>query len=114
MSLELFTATQKTPASDVKKLGWRGVMLAVRRFGKVVVTNHNQPEAVILSIAEYQAMALALRALEERNDSALETLRERFDLRLAALEAPDAGERLRAAMDGAISLDGQVKAGASY
>ena len=36
------------PASDVKKRGWRGVMRTLVKDGAVVVTNHDEPEAVIL------------------------------------------------------------------
>ena len=52
LRLETVEDLPRTPASDVKKLGWRGVMKAVGLRGKVVVTNHNQPDAVILPIAE--------------------------------------------------------------
>ena len=104
----------RTPASDVKKLGWRGVMKSVSRSCKVVVTNHNQPEAVILSIGEYATLMQALQAADAQNESALDQLRHRFDERLASLQAPDAGERLRAMMRGPARLEGRVKAGASY
>lgn len=114
MSLEALTELPQTPASDLKKLGWRGVMRTVGRVGKVVVTNHSAPEAVILSIAEYDAMAQALQALARRDDVALERLRQRFDQRLAALKAADAGARLRAVLEHADSLAGEVKVGASF
>ncbi|RCS28843.1 hypothetical protein DEO45_14165 [Rhodanobacter denitrificans] len=39
-------ARRKIPASDVKKLGWRGVMRDVQKSGRVVATNHDAPEAV--------------------------------------------------------------------
>ena len=51
LSLDTLDDLPRTPASDVKKLGWRGVMKSLGSIGKVVVTNHNQPEAVILSAA---------------------------------------------------------------
>ena len=31
----------RVPASDVKKLGWRGVMKALASKGKVTVTHHD-------------------------------------------------------------------------
>lgn len=102
------------PASDVKKLGWRGVMQAVGREGKVVVTNHRTPEAVILSVAEYDAIRQALRAANAAQEPALDALRRRFDERLASLQAPDASQRLRELMERPAHLDGQVKAGESY
>ncbi len=103
-----------TAASDVKKLGWRGVMKTIGRRGKVVVTNHSEPEAVILSVQEYDAIMRALRDADSRNESVLDVLRERFDERLASLQAVDAGERLRAVIRGPARLDGKVKAGASH
>lgn len=104
----------RTPASDLKKLGWRGVMKSVSRAGRVVVTNHNQPEAVILSIEEYGTLMQALQTADAQSESALDQLRHRFDERLASLQAADAGERLRAMMRGPATLKGKVKAGATY
>lgn len=102
------------PASDVKKLGWRGVMQTVGREGKVVVTNHRMPEAVILSVAEYDAIRQALRAADAAQEPALDALRRRFDERLASLQAPDAGARLRGLLDQPARLDGLLKAGESF
>lgn len=113
LKLDALDALPRTPASDVKKLGWRGVMKTVARGGKVVVTNHNTPEAVILSADEYAAILQALDAAGAAQRSALDTLRTRFDARLATLQADDAGARLRAAMRGPARLRGKVKAGAT-
>lgn len=104
----------RTPASDVKKLGWRGVMRAVGRKGKVVVTNHDEPEAVILSVEDYAAIVRALHEAGDRSEQALDALRARFDERLASLRAADAGSRLRGVMRGPAKLGGKVKAGASH
>ncbi len=104
----------RTPASDVKKLGWRGVMKAVARTGRVVVTNHNQPEAVILSVDDYDAVMRALQQASANDDALLEALRRRFDDRLASLRDADAGARLRKVMRGPARLRGKVKAGASH
>ena len=107
-------ALPRTPASDVKKLGWRGVMREVGRSGSVVVTNHDRPEAVILSLDEYRALVLAAEASLRSSHSALDTLRHDFDERLAALAAPDAGERLRDVFGQSPALGGQVRAGQGY
>ena len=104
----------RTPASDVKRLGWRGVMKSVGQSGKVVVTNHNQPEAVILSAAEYDLILQALQAAAAKDGDALERLRHRFDQRLASLQVDDAGERLRALMSEPAHLDGQARAGSGH
>ncbi|MBS0598992.1 MAG: type II toxin-antitoxin system Phd/YefM family antitoxin [Burkholderiaceae bacterium] len=107
-------ALPRTPASDVKKLGWRGVMRAVGREGRVLVTNHDQPEAVILSPDEYQRLVQAAESAQARQQDALQALRQRFDERLAALAADDAGARLLAAFAQPATLDGQVKAGQTH
>ena len=107
-------ALPRTPASDVKKLGWRGVMRTVGREGRVLVTNHDQPEAVILSTDEYQRLVQAAAANLGRQDDALDALRRQFDERLAALAEPDAGTRLREVFGQAPALDGQVRAGQTH
>lgn len=114
LKLDTIEDLPRTQASAVKKLGWRGVMKAVNRAGRVVVTNHNEPEAVILSAQEYGTILQALRKAESRNQSALDELRDRFDERLASLQAADAGDRLRSLMRGPAKLGGKVKVGASH
>ena len=113
LKLDALETLPRTPASDLKKLGWRGVMRAVGKRGKVLVTNHNQPEAVIVPAEEYAAILEALAQAPAR-DPILDELRRRFDERLASLRAPDAGERLRAAMKAPVRLKGRVKAGTGY
>lgn len=114
LKLDAIEDLPRTPASDVKKLGWRGVMKAIGRKGKVVVTNHNEPEAVILSAEEYDAILRALNEAESKNASALDALRQRFDERLAVLRTEDAGDRLHSVMRGPAKLGSKVKAGASH
>lgn len=101
----------RTPASDLKKLGWRGVMNKVQANGKVVVSNHDAPQAVILSIAEYERMVDALQRASERTQPALDALRERFDRRLASLQTAKSGDDLRALMTRPAALNGKLKAG---
>ncbi|THF63432.1 type II toxin-antitoxin system prevent-host-death family antitoxin [Pseudothauera rhizosphaerae] len=114
LRIDALDTLPRTPAADVKKHGWRGVMKTVGSKGKVLVTNHNEPEAVILSTAEYTAMVQALTEAQTASASALETLRRRFDQRLAALRADDAGERLRALIRQPATLGGKVKAGTGH
>jgi prevent-host-death family protein len=104
----------QTPATDVKKLGWRGVMKSVARSGMVVVTNHNEPEAVILSVQEYVAIKTALHEAANRAEPALDALRQRFDERLATLQQADAGKRLRKLMQSPARIDGKVRAGTGF
>jgi len=102
------------PASSVKRDGWRGVMRTVTEKGRLVVTNHRAPEAVILSIEEYRKLMNELAAARQATPDPLQALRQQFDQRLASLQADDAGERLRALMRAPATLDGQVKAGTGY
>ena len=98
----------QTPASDVKKLGWRGVMKVVARSGKVVVTNHNQPEAVILPVEEYTRLLNLLRDAAARDEAALDALRRKFDERLACLNEPGTGDKLISIFDKPFRYDGKI------
>ena len=99
------------PATEVKKQGWRGVMRAVAPQGKLAITHHNELEAVIVSAKEWARIAEVLAKAESEAHASLEALRQRFDERLAALAAPDAGDRLRAIMQSPARLEGDLKAG---
>jgi PHD/YefM family antitoxin component YafN of YafNO toxin-antitoxin module len=101
-------------ASDLKKLGWRGMMLTLRSKGRVVVTNHDEPEAVIMPAAEYDAFMQVVRQAEAKAESTLATLRADFDERLSVLNTENAAVRLRATMRGRTKLGGKVKAGMRY
>ena len=107
-------ALPRVPASDVKRRGWRGVMWTLREEGAVLVTNHDRPEAVILTADVYADLLDRAQQSESRVESDLALLRRRFDDRLAALAKPDAGDRLRSVMRGPAKLRGKVKAGKTY
>ncbi len=64
----------RTPASDLKKLGWRGMMNVLRTKGKLVVTNHDEPEAVIIPVAEYDAIMQLVEQSEAQTESTLAAL----------------------------------------
>lgn len=113
-TLDPLSALPRAPASDVKKHGWRGIMRAVSERGKVLITNHDTPEAVILSTREYAALVQAAQAASVDPVDPLQALRRRFDERLAALAEDDAGDRLRALMDKPVRLEGKVRAGPGY
>ena len=104
----------RTPASDLKKLGWRGVMNALRSKGKLLVTNHDEPEAVIISVAEYDALMLLVEQAEAQTESALAGLRQSFDERLSVLQGRSAATRLQSTIRGRTKLGGKVKAGSGY
>mgnify|MGYP000903314194 CR=1 FL=1 len=105
----------QTPASDVKKLGWRrGIMAAVHREGKVIVTNHGRPEAVVLSLEDYDEMLADAEIGRARRQADLETLRRQFDERLQALLEPGAGDKFDALFDAPLDLGGRIIAGQNF
>ena len=99
------------PASQVKRRGWRGVMRTLGTEGVVLVTNHGEPEAVILPPDAYASLLERIEQAEPRIEDDLEALRRRFDERLAALLEAGSGARLRAVMGEGARLGGKVKAG---
>ena len=88
-------------------------MRSVDSTGRLLMTNHDQPEAVILSLQEYRLLTeQAARAQRDSQDK-LDSLSRAFDGELAVLQQPDAGERLRSAFDAPLGLNGEVVAGRS-
>lgn len=104
----------RTPASDLKKLGWRGMMNTLRSKGKLLVTNHDEPEAVIIPVAEYDALMQIVEQSEAQAESALAGLRKSFDERLAVLQDRSTAARLQSTIRGRAKLSGKVKAGSGY
>lgn len=105
---------QRKPVSDVKREGWRGVMKDVGTAGKLLMTNHDQPEAVILSVQEFRRLSdLAENALREQ-ERKLQALSQAFDAELAVLKQADAGSRLRQAFAAPLALKGKVIAGRGF
>lgn len=104
----------QVPAADVKKRGWRGLMREVEAGGTLVVTNHAEPEAVIVPIEEYSRLLTVVKQAEAQAEAELDTLRRQFDARLAVLNAPTAGDRLRRVLQTAPKLRGKVKAGSGH
>ena len=88
-------------------------MRCVDSTGRLLMTNHDQSEAVILSLQEYRLLTeKAARAQRDSQDK-LDSLSRAFDGELAVLQQPDAGERLRSAFDSPLGLNGEVVAGRS-
>ncbi|MGE8233658.1 MAG: type II toxin-antitoxin system prevent-host-death family antitoxin [Stenotrophomonas sp.] len=79
---------EKTPASDVKAKGWPDLMRKVARLGAVVVTNHNHPQAVVVSAEEYQRLVTQAAGVTEAAQRAqsLKQLQAEFDAHLAVLD----------------------------
>jgi len=105
---------ERKPVSDVKREGWRGIMRSVDAAGKLLMTNHDQPEAVILSLREYRLLTELAERTQRENQGKLERLSRAFDAELAVLQQPDAGDRLRQAFGAPLALNGEVIAGRSF
>lgn len=101
-------------ASGIDGPGWRAITKAVGDQGKVVVIHDDEAVAVVFSVAEYESVRHALQQADSAREAMLAALRRRFDERLVPLQAPDAGNRLRALMRSPARLGGKVKAGARY
>jgi PHD/YefM family antitoxin component YafN of YafNO toxin-antitoxin module len=86
----------------------------LRSKGKLVVTNHDEPEAVIIPVAEYNAIMQLVEQSEAQAESALAGLRRTFDERLSVLQGRSAATRLQSTMRGPAKLGGKVKAGSGY
>ena len=109
-----FAQLRRTPVSDVKRFGWRGVMKSVGAAGKLLMTNHDRPEAVILSLQEYRLLTELAESALRANQHKLRALTQAFDADLAVLKHADAGIRLRQAFGAPLALKGKVIAGRSY
>lgn len=104
----------RAPASDLKKRGWRAMMNSLHRDGKLLITNHNEPQAVIIAAADYAELMRRVEGSHARLESALEGLKQSFDQRLSSLQDIRAAARLRSIIKAPVKLRGKVKAGASF
>ena len=100
-------------ASLVEEHGWAGVAQALSSEGQVVIMDGDEPEAVVLSVAEYVRLTNAAPPEGAAIDP-LQTLRERFDAQLACLKEAGTAEILLAIMDKPCELNGQVIVGEGY
>ncbi len=80
-------------ASRIEIEGWPCVKSVLSQSGRVAIIDDGKVTAVVLSIAEYK------RLRPDDRSNGLAALRRRFDARLAALNEPEAGDRLHSVMD---------------
>ena len=84
-------APDRVSATDAKnKFG--EVLDSVMQGGMVLITKHETPKAVLLSIEEYGALS---RAMQTR----LDTLNDEFDALLARMQTAKARARMKAAFN---------------
>jgi hypothetical protein len=102
-------------ASDIKRLGWRGVLERARQNkGQLTVTNHARAEGVILTHEAYTDLLRKAAEQDSAVERALLDLRARFDERLTDLRGKSGANKLRAAIRSPAKLHGKVKAGQSH
>jgi hypothetical protein len=100
-------------ASQVKNK-WGDLVRLVRELGSVAVTNHSAVEMVLLNAAIYRQLVKEVRALNAREQLVLDELAARFNARLAALQQPDAGQKMQELFAAKGKLIRRAKAGASF
>lgn len=84
-------ATSSVTATDVKNEFGR-VLEKVIQGGTVVITKHDEPKAVLISVNEFNALSNANRVK-------LDTLSDEFDALLARMQTPAARTGMKAAFD---------------
>jgi len=100
-------------ASQVKNK-WGELVRLVQQLGSVAVTNHSAVEMVLLRAATYRQLTQEISALNAREQVVLDELTHRFDSHLAALQRPDAAQKLNAVFAARGKLKQRPKAGASF
>jgi prevent-host-death family protein len=77
-------------ATDAKKQFGRVLDMGLRRGGAVIITKHDAPKAIILSMDEFNALAKA-------TERTLDTLSADFDAMLARMQTPRTRAQMKAA-----------------
>jgi len=103
-----------TTATALKDKGWRRVMADVRREGRLLVTHHDTPQAVILPPEEYERLARLAQEAADRRNTRIEALKMRFRKELECLQEPGVDEIFDKLMLNPSKLGGRVIAGEGY
>ena len=101
------------PSSELENESWKSLAREISQHGAIVVTDHDQPVAVMLSVEVYEALARLARREQARVAQKIAELNARVDQRIALLNTPDARRALDAFMDEPVVLNGEVRAGTS-
>ena len=89
-------------------------MIVGESKGNLLVINRDEPEVVIISVAEYDALMQLVERSDAQTESALAGLRRGFDVRLSVLQDRSAATRLQSTIRDRAKLGGKVKAGSGY
>ena len=103
-------------ATDIKKDGWKRVVARLKNStGKAMtVTNHREPEVVLMTVDQYQALVAMAAAGGSYDEGVLDALRQDFDKRLNLLRSADVAERAHQIMDEPIRTKGRYRVEDSY
>jgi PHD/YefM family antitoxin component YafN of YafNO toxin-antitoxin module len=104
-------AALESVAATLVRREWSEVRERLRSTKVLALTSHDRVDAVLLDPAEYAT--LVARAAEA-DLSLISTLTAHFDARLAALQQPDARDRLLQAFERNGQFDGAVVAGERF
>ena len=102
------------PASDLEKESWNSLAREINLQGVMVVTDHDQPVAVVLSVENYETLVRLAQREQARQAQNIAELNDRVDQRLTSLRGPNAHQALDAFMDEPVVLHGEVRAGSSF
>jgi len=100
-------------ATQVKNK-WSDLVREVRASGTVAVTNHDKVEMVMVEAGKYREMAALVAGAKRRHQATLAELAAEFDRHLAELKAPEARERVEAALASRGRVMPRPKAGTSF
>jgi hypothetical protein len=100
-------------ASQVKNK-WGEVVRLVQELGSVAVTNHSAVEMVLVRAATYRQLVQEISALNAREQVVLDELASRFNSHLAALQQPNAAQKVQALFAAKGKLTQRPRAGASF
>lgn len=112
-------ALPQAPATDIQKKGWRQFRKLLGESGRVVVTNHRDPEAVVLSLDEYarlQAFEHECAELKagQAAESPVDVLTRRFKQRMAERDEAAMAGALRGALERPTRPAGRLKVDDRY
>ncbi len=100
------TVEMPSYAATEAKNSFGKLMQVASRKGAVAITRHNAPEAVLLSVDEYQALVAA-------GSHKLDDLTQEFDAMLAQMQTPKAKRGAKAAFNATPSALGKAAARAA-
>jgi prevent-host-death family protein len=101
-------------AASQAKNKWAELTRLVRQRGTVAITNHSEVEMVVIDVAAYEKLTSEIQALKAHEQNVLDELAQRFEERLADLQAPESREKVAALLQRKGGLTRRPKAGETY